>query len=228
MNPNSFINNGMKFLISLFLVVLTCCLCACKTREINPVWNTEIRWCYAINFKALTNNSLYFIVDVAGSDSLQNIDFETLKPEERTKYIRLKESSVMRSDTLCINVFNGKYIQVQEKYFKPFVLKELCSPGIVTNIFIPNKCEIEIREDYRGFRITIEVKKYIWRSDNNSSFTFLIYTKDKLVSKVPIKIFGGFGNFIISEESIFYSWGPRYGKHFISKYNFEDLIRNSR
>lgn len=193
-----------------------------KKKEVKPVWTAEVWWCHSIDFLCLSDNVLYFNAFVSDNDSLKDIDFETLNLEQKRKYIQIDENSKGHKVILNINANNGEYITTQDSCLKDNTPKGVCSCGKVFNPFKPNKCETEIVSDYKGYRITIEVKKYIWRTANNKSFAFKIYLKDKLVSKIPVSVFG---SFITSKTSIYFNWGPIYRKQFISKYNFEDLIQ---
>lgn len=203
------------------------CFYNCKTKQVEPVWIAELRWSKDIDFIGLKNDSLYFNAYIATNDSLQKVDYQTLNTEERAKYNQPDTylKMPMSIDTFCVNLVNGKYVKKQFAVFEQINLTKMCSLGKSSNIFKPNICETMVIKNYKGFTISIKYKKYIWRSDRNFSYTFNVYSKNHLISTIPVKTLGEFFDFYTDGYSIYYSWGGYYGKYFITKYNFDDLIR---
>jgi hypothetical protein len=209
--------------VNIFLVVISLSILSssCKTRRVSPTWTAEIRWCHDINLLCLSDSILHFNAFISKNESLRDIDFETLNREQKAKFIQIDDNSEGHEVVFCLNTNNGEYINTQDSCVQKNISKTICNCSKVFNPFKPNKCESEIIRDYKGYRITVEVKSYIWRTGSNKKFTFNVYLKDNVVFKIPVNVFG---SFITTKTSIYFNWGPVYRKQFITKYDFDDLI----
>jgi len=169
----------------------------------------------------LSDSNLYFKAFISKNDSLKKIDFEKLNRDQKAKYTIIDDTSGVYEVKLCLNINNGEYVIFKDNCLGNNTLKTIIDSSKVFNPINPNKKEIEIIGDYKGFRISVEAKYYIWRTSNNKSFAFKIYNKGKLSSTIPIN---DFSSYYTTKTSIYLKWGPMYRKHYISKYNFDDLI----
>jgi hypothetical protein len=200
----------------IIVFVINLQLSSCKTKEVNPSWTSEIRWCISSKIIKINNNGIFLEVFVVDIDSLKNIDYEMLTLEDKGKYNR--EYSKHRYDTICFSVANGETINCITKSVEKCIENDLCNPDKGSS------CETEIVKDYFGFRITIKHNRSIWRTENNNSYAFNIYSGEKLSYNIPIRIVNSISDYKISSNAVYITHGPRYRKHYLTKYEFKELI----
>ena len=193
---------------------------SCNQRHVKPTWTTEVRWCDDIKFIGIGEKTLTFLSHVY-TDTIEVIDNSSKIQEYNELQIEGNENHLI----MFLNLDDGRLI-TNEEIIINLLQSNINNPGSHINFFSPKTQQTTISNNYKGYRISIEVKQYIWRSASNIAYSFLIHKNDILVCTYPIEIESHLGGYFVNNNSIYISWGPIYSKCYISKFNFDNLIAN--